>query len=60
MIALWAYHWRNGRTVERLFLMARFDRTVGAEQMRESRADLKFCSGEQWSTDEMMIMRRRL
>lgn len=59
MIALWAYHWRMGRAVERLFRMAMFNRIMGAEHMRAARADLKFCAGEQWSADEMMILRRR-
>lgn len=58
MISLWLYHCRMARTVERLFLMAKFDRVMGAERMREQRADLNFMAGEQWSIDELMILRR--
>lgn len=60
MIGLWAYHWRMGPTIERLFRLAMFDRVMGADHMRMARSELKFYCGDQWSTDEMMIIRRRM
>lgn len=56
MIDLWVYHCRHGRAVQMLYLMAKFDRVVGADVMRAARS-------ARWS-DEMahndaMTMRMR-
>jgi hypothetical protein len=59
MIDLWLYHWRMGRIVESLYRQAMFERIVGREAMQRQRSDLAFVRGEQWSTDDMMILRRR-
>lgn len=59
MIGRWAYHWRMGRIVERLFRLAMFDRIVGADNMRVARSELALSAGDGWLFDEMIIMRRR-
>lgn len=59
MIELWRYHARMGQHVERLFVQAYFEREMGVKAARARRADAKFYQGEQWSVDELLILRRR-